>query len=112
MTDTAKSEDMSLVSDGYHTFGELYAHRIELFIALCRVMNRLKQHVWKSRLHSDGSAIDDWFVLGIGIHSGHQITYHLPEHKWGECSFAHTMERAPEFDGHTASDVLERLKTL
>jgi hypothetical protein len=30
--------DTNRISDGYHTFGELYDHRIQLFIALCKMM--------------------------------------------------------------------------
>ena len=36
-----------------------------------------------------------------------QITYHLPLSKWEETGFAETLEKAPEFDGHTPDDVLE-----
>jgi len=39
-------------SDGYHTFDELYDHRITLFIALCRfVDNRvfIGGEVWRSK---------------------------------------------------------------
>lgn len=30
--------DTNLISDWYHTFWELYKHRIHLFIALCKAM--------------------------------------------------------------------------
>ena len=104
--------------DGYHTFDELYDHRITLFIALCkqiveRSMYSGDYNVWCSVLHSDGSKFDDWFILGIGKEKGKQITYHLPAKYWNEvCEFAVSLERAPEFDGHTPDDVLERLKKL
>lgn len=99
------------ISDGYHTFEELYEHRIVLFIALCRSL--VNEHViWKSRKHSDGSSWDGWFVLGIGTHKGTQITYHLPDRFWDDCSFAATNEIAPWFDGHTSADVLKRIKSL
>lgn len=103
--------DTNCISDGYHTFGELYDHRITLFIALCRTAREGGQ-VWRSELHSDGSKFDGWFVLGIGRENGHQITYHLPMSKWSECDFAETLERAPEWDGHTSADVLRRLNAL
>lgn len=51
------------VSDGYHTFRELYEHRMTLFQALCNVIAHRNQQsdyrvsesqtVWKSKLHSD-----------------------------------------------------------
>jgi len=118
--------DTSLISDGFHTFGDLYEHRIELFITLCRhramICRQAKEPElsyhnsvwipWKTKLHSDGSSFDGWFVLGIGQEQGTQITYHLPMNKWDECYFAAELEKAPPFDGHSSQDVLERLKQL
>ena len=97
-------------SDGYHTFNELYEHRITLFIALCKMAATKYLPVWRSRVHSDGTSIPGWFVLGIGITEGYQITYHLPDARWDETSFAGN--DCPEFDGHTSADVIERLKRL
>lgn len=103
----------SEISDGYHTFGELYDHRITLYIALCRWVQQFgTADVWRSRKHSDGSSFDGWFVLGIFSRKGLQITYHLPNARWQECDFANYLAVAPEFDGHTSNDVLERLKRL
>lgn len=105
------------VSDGYHTFDELYEHRITLFIAMCRVIAGHDRYVgttdiWRSKLHSDGTSFNGWFILGITKESGEQITYHLPLSKWDETDFAETLEKAPEWDGHTSQDVLKRLKEL
>lgn len=114
------------VSDGYHTFGELYDHRITLWIALCKLQARANKrpgaadptddytHVWRSERHSDGELAygGGWFVLGIGTTPGKQITYHLPIDRWDDCAFAMEFEKAPAFDGHTSADVLIRLKTL
>jgi hypothetical protein len=99
-------------TDGYHTFKELYDHRITLYIALCRYVHEYEEFVWRSRLHADGTKFDGWFVLGIATSPGHQITYHLPDARWDDCNFADELERAPAFDGHTAADVLARLKKL
>lgn len=113
--------DTNLISDGYHTFGELYEHRITLFIALCKLMEQYSdivngydpspKPVWKSKAHSDGSVWEGWFILGMGKNRNGQITYHLPISKWDECNFE-ILEKAPEWDGHTSADVLERLKNL
>lgn len=101
------------ISDGYHTFDELYEHRIVNFIALCKFIEESGLFdVWRSRHHSDGSVWGGWFILGINHEQGKQITYHLPDSKWEECVFASTLDKAPEFDGHTSADVLERLKNL
>ncbi len=100
------------VSDGYHTFQELYDHRIALFLALCRTIN-YEADVWRSKLHSDGSMFDGCFVVGIETKPGRQITYHLPIKRWGDTEFIREYEKAPcVYDGHTPQDVLERLKNL
>lgn len=114
---TTKKIDTNEISDGYHTFGELYEHRITLYIALCKWVRSFMYRegngdVWRSKLHSDGSSFDGWFILGINKEKGEQITYHLPLEKWNETGFAETLEKAPEFDGHTSEDVLERIKKL
>lgn len=105
------------ISDGYHTFDELYDHRITLYIALCRELHKdvLHRNVWRSRVHSDGSNYDGWFILGIFTEKGNQISYHIPDERWSETDFLEgdaTKKVAPEFDGHTSTDVLERIKRL
>lgn len=105
------SIDTNRVSDGYHTFGELYDHRITLYIALCRLAHHeTRCEVWRSRAHSNGEVWDGWFILGINKAGGKQITYHLPESDWARCDFAETLGAAPTWDGHTSSDVLTRIK--
>jgi hypothetical protein len=98
------------ITDGYHTFDELYDHRITLYIALCKALKN--GNVWRSQLHSDGSNYDGWFILGIWFEKGKQITYHIQNYRWDEAEFAQTLDKAPEFDGHTSEDVLERIKNL
>ena len=98
------------ISDGYHTFDELYAHRCALFIALLDYIkvSGVGPPVWKSKFHADGSMFEGWFVAGIGTLAGNQITYHLPIHLWDK---VHVRPRgkAPKWDGHTSADVVKRL---
>lgn len=118
-------QDNMQVSDGYHTMDELYEHRIILWIALCQMTEYRNQvwkqqgvkmsgenDVWRSKLHSDGSSYDGWFVLGIGKNKGSQRTYHLPESVWEKAEFAETLEKAPDFDGHRSNDVLNRIENI
>lgn len=111
------------ISDGYHTFDELYDHRITLYIALCRERskqvnvryegnNYTKNSVWRSKVHSDGSKYESQFILGIFKGLGIQITYHIPNDRWDETDFAETLDKAPLYDGHTSADVLKRIKFL
>lgn len=112
--DNLPTDERGKLSDGYHTFDELYEHRCLLFAKLCDVMTRsgYPHNIWRSKLNSHGVANEGWFILGISKHPGKQITYHLPEKLWDECKFAKTLDRAPEYDGHTSADVLERIKNL
>lgn len=110
---TYYTESMGDVSDGFHSFNELYDHRIELFIQLCKKIDE-KQHgrVFRTRVHSNGAVWPGWFMLGIDREAGKQISYHLPDSRWDEVDFAFDEEIAPEWDGHTPADVLIRLKQI
>lgn len=114
LTVTMDGEDATgKISDGYHTFDELYDHRITLWIALCRLLEHENINAtWRAIVHSDGSSFDGWFILGTRKNAGEQITYHLPLSRWEETEFAQTLDTAPKFDGHTSQDVLERIKKL
>ena len=108
--------DTNQINDGFHSFKQLYDHRIGLWIALCRQYNSPLMHrdkcVWKSQFHSDGSSMDGWFVMGIDKRKGKQITYHLPIILWDKLEDIKTIKKAPKFDGHTPDDVLFRLSEL
>jgi hypothetical protein len=81
-----------------------------LYISLCKAVGNIS---WMSDTHSDGSKWDGWFILGLYKYKGNQITYHLPMKYWNMCAeFAKMIEKAYEFDGHTSSDVLDRLMSL
>jgi hypothetical protein len=113
-TFTISGPDTVQVSDGFHTMDELYEHRVILYIVLCRILDGtdLPHTVWKSREHSDGTKFPGWFVLGIDIKRGKQITYHVPDSKWDLCDFAEEFPKAPPFDGHTSDNALARLLEL
>ncbi len=103
--------------DGYHTFDELYEHRIALFIALCRQIQQFEDDeyptdIWKSKAHHDGTVWDGWFIMGINTDQGKQISYHLPMKYWDSLNDILTLDSAPIWDGHTPDDVIERLLNL
>lgn len=111
------------VSDGYHTFTELYEHRLALTVALFKVYDnyltplvRTSVKCWKSKLHSDGTMFDGgYFVVGMSIipFTGpvQQISYHYKLEHWNKFNVME-LECAPEYDGHTGKDVIERLMKL
>ena len=91
------------ISDGYHTLNELYEHRHALFACLWTELNG-----WKSKKHADGTMFDGWFVAGIDLPHG-SITYHIPLRLW-DLFKSNELSFAPEWDGHTSDDVINRLK--
>lgn len=116
--------DSAQVSDGYHTFEDLYNHRHRLFIALCRQMHlRYKSSVsernhynpiwhYQTSQGEDGH-FEGYFLMGIHTEYGKQISYHLPDRFINEISlFSNKMCIKPTWDGHTSQDVLERLALL
>jgi|SRR5882672_3146735 len=106
--------DAGEVSDGYHTFNELYEHRHLLFCALSQMadLRREPPYVWKSRNHWIEGKLEPvwpgWFLAGIDLGSG-MITYHLPNECW-DLFRGIERETPPLHDGHTSQDVIERLK--
>jgi hypothetical protein len=94
-------------SDGYHTFDELYFHRMVLFSVIC---NQNSELAWKSKKHSDGTMFDgDYFIVGISTLQG-QYSYHYKMDCWDYFKVVE-LEFAPEYDGHRPEDVT-RLLTL
>jgi len=95
------------ISDGYHTFNELYDHRCHLFVALMRSNQDIS---WRSKKHADGEMFPSWFIAGMNLPTG-LITYHLPLWMWSmlDGGGISTREFAPEWDGHTPADVVSRL---
>ena len=95
-------------SDGYHTFNELYHHRAVLFSVIVRDHQEL---AWKSKLHHDGTMYDGMFIVGIDTPNG-QATYHYAIDPYWEMFDCKELERAPEWDGHSPDDSIERISTL
>lgn len=95
-------------SDGYHTFEELYAHRVRLFTCL---MHAHSNRAWWSEQHSDGSRMDNWIIAGITTPEG-DVTYHLPTSEIEHLPPLTFENYGKPWDGHTAADVLERLLSL
>lgn len=96
----------SQLTDGYHTFQELYVHRMELFAVICR---QNQAHAWKSKLHDDGTMYPNYFIVGINTPSG-PFTYHYRMDSWDLFDIKE-LERAPEWDGHTSAHIT-RLHSL
>jgi hypothetical protein len=106
--------DLGDVSDGYHTFNELYEFRKMYNAALFNEW--AKQGLYethKSIRHNDGEACFDgkWFVVVAILPTG-QITNHYEMKDWSLFQVAVKEKALYPFDGHTGKDVLTRLKEL
>ena len=99
--------DKGEVSDGYHTFNELYYHRMMLFAVIC---NTYKEHAWKSDKHADGSMYDGYFIVGINTPEG-SYTYHYKLEDWDLFKVTE-LQTAPEWDGHKPEDITRLLSLL
>ena len=112
--------DTNYISDGSHTYGELYHHRAVLFASLISIVSKARLltsynkndtmepiYCWKSKLHDYGTMFDGYFIVGIKTWDG-MATYHYDMKYWDmfDCQ---EIERAPEFDGHTPDIAIERI---
>ena len=102
----AHVDDISDLSDGYHTFKQLYYQRMILFATLVK-QNRDK--AWKSFKHSDGELCfgGGWFIVGVDTPQG-SYTYHYEKKYWDmfDCK---ELQCGKEWDGHTEEDVTRLL---
>lgn len=95
-------------SDGYHTFNELYHHRAVLFSV---IVANYPDRAWKSKKHHDGTMYDGMFIVGIDTPDG-QATYHYDIDPYWDMFDCKVREFAPEWDGHTPAQAIERIGKL
>jgi hypothetical protein len=87
------------ISDGYHTFDELYEHRCLLYLNLCLMMPHLC--VWKKDYET-------WFCLYLNTMHG-QISYHIPDKFMFMVNGKIRRDDEFKWDGHTSAEVAARL---
>lgn len=106
------SEERDLISDGYHTFGELYHYRALYNAALANVLAAHSiGNVYKSWKHSDGKPCfekGEYFIVSITLPDG-PITNHYQAEYWNHFTCAER-EMAEAWDGHTPADAAKRLE--
>ena len=95
-------------SDGYHTFNELYHHRAVLFYVIVKAF---PGRAWKARQHHDGTMYSGMFIVGIDTPEG-QASYHYDIAPYWDMFECRELERAPEWDGHTPAQAIERIRKL
>ena len=93
--------DVEKISDGYHTFADLYEQRLILSAALAKN----NPYAWKSKRHEDGSVPFGvgWFIMGFDTDEG-CYTYHYELKDWDlfQCK---ELDKGKPWDGHTSKDV-------
>ena len=106
--------DKGNISDGYHTFNELYEYRLlynaGFFNELAK-QGRIDVH--KSILHSDGEVPfgdENWFIVMAELPTG-QISNHYEMKDWDLFQIP-VKEKANQWDGHSPKDVAERLRSF
>lgn len=101
-------DDEGDLSDGNHTFNDLYHQRCILFATLVNIFPEIS---WKTRRHDDGELCFGGknFLVCIDTPAG-PYSYHYPLEDWDRFN-CQEIEKAKPFDGHTDKDV-ERLLSL
>lgn len=102
--------DIGNISDGYHTFNELYHHRALLFATIC---NEHPELAWKSKQHDDINTpmYEGMFICGINTPLG-QATYHYNIDPYWDMFHVRELEKAPIYDGHTPDEAIKRIYSL
>ena len=104
--EAAHVDEIDDVSDGFHTFRQLYYQRMMLFAV---IVKQNKDKAWKSLRHEDGELCfgGGWFIVGIDTPEG-SYTYHYEDNYFSlfDCE---ELERGKHWDGHTEKDVTRLL---
>lgn len=105
--------DMGEISDGYHTFNELYRYRMLYNAAWFNTVLHGKlnpREVVKSHKHNDGEECfgGGWFIVMAQLPTG-QISNHY-ENKYWYLFDVPEVEKAPKWDGHTPEQAAERIE--
>lgn len=112
--DAVLGKSVGELSDGYHTFNELYEFRKMYNAALFNEWAaRGMYQVHKSKKHHDGEDCfgGGWFIVVAILPTG-QISNHYELADWDLFKCKEVEKALFEFDGHTPKDVLERLAKL
>lgn len=102
---------MENVSDGYHTFGELYRYRMLYNAAF---FNQLAKEgiikICKSHKHFDGEECfgGGWFIVMAELPTG-QISNHYENQYWNLFNVPE-QEKGFKWDGHSPNDAADRIE--
>lgn len=106
-------KDKGEISDGYHTFNELYEYRLLYNAAFFNELARRGVcDAHKSKRHSDGEipfGDPNWFIVMAELPTG-QISNHYEMKDW-DLFQVPEKDLANKWDGHSPRDVARRLRS-
>ena len=93
--EVAGIKDIGDLSDGFHTFNQLYYQRMMLFAT---IVKQNRDRAWKSLRHEDGELCfgGGWFIVGVDTPEG-SYTYHYETNFYSLFDCAE-LERAKHWD--------------
>lgn len=108
ITSFQQEQDMGEVSDGYHTFNELYYYRMLYNAAFFNLLPKAWVH--KSKRHNTGEECfgGGWFIVMANLPTG-QVSNHYELKDW-DLFKVPEKEIADEWDGHTPQEAADRLR--
>jgi hypothetical protein len=106
----ALADDVGSVSDGFHTFDELYRYRMLYHAWACRAWTEAGYPVVKSHRHSNGELCfgGGWFIVTAQLPTG-QVSNHYEDRYW-ELFTVPSTRLAPGWDGHTPTTAADRIE--
>lgn len=104
--EVANIKDIEELSDGFHTFKQLYYQRMILFAT---IVKQNQDKAWKSLRHENGELCfgGGWFIVGVDTPEG-SYTYHY-ENKYFGLFDCEILDYGKHWDGHTEKDVTRLL---
>jgi hypothetical protein len=103
------------ITDGHHTFEELYDHRRALTAVLAAHAAQMPEAAsWRSKAHHpDDSPMFEggYFIVGIELDTG-TITYHYKLEHWDDFAAVPELAHARKWDGASPADTVTRLLAL
>ena len=103
--------DSGDISDGFHTFNELYRYRMLYNAAFFNLLAKETNiNICKSRYHSDGKPCfgGGWFIVVAELPTG-QISNHYDIKYWDLFKIPET-DVPPVYDSHTPGQAADRLE--
>jgi hypothetical protein len=111
------------VSDGYHTFEELYVQRTVLLSLAINSLTLLKMNghisdllILKSLFHEDGTNFGDTtFLLAVAfVYEGEakQFSFHCMKNTWDLFTVPAYVNSIIKYDGHTPQSAISNIETL